>query len=238
MTHNDIWHGDNAELCRKFKPATIQCLITDPPFGVDNLSNMAVTKEGKEYARKIANDENPEVAKATFRKMWESMCPAMKPDSDLYVFTAHQVLEEWLVFTRELFAPAGYTRKAILVWEKDGPGMGDLQSWGMGCEFVLYYKRGSRDRTDTRRNNVLHSPQLRPTELIHPHEKPLPLLELLIKHSTSKGDWVVDPFAGSGSLVRAAQHLGRNSIGIEYDEKNWELAKRKLESGAGEGLGI
>jgi DNA modification methylase len=238
MTHNDIWHGDNSELCQKFKPGTIQSLITDPPFGVDNLSNMAVTKEGKDYARKIANDENPEVAKAVFTKMWKSMAPAMKPDSDIYIFTAHQVLEDWLVFTRELFAPEGYNRKAILVWEKDGPGMGDLQSWGMGCEFVLYYKRGSRERTDTRRNNVLHSPQLRPTELIHPHEKPLPLLELLIKHSTDKGDWVVDPFAGSGSLVRAAEHLGRNAIGIEYDEKNFDLALRKLKSGEGEGLGL
>jgi hypothetical protein len=164
VTHNDIWHGDNAELCQRFKPGTIQSLITDPPFGVDNLSNMAVTREGKDYARKIANDENPEVAKAVFTKMWHAMAPAMKENSDIYIFTAHQVLEDWLTFTRDLFSPMGYQRKAVLVWEKDGPGMGDLQSWGMGCEFVLYYKRGNRDRTDTRRNNVLHSPQLRPTD--------------------------------------------------------------------------
>lgn len=236
--HHDIWHGDNAELCKKFKPGTIQSLITDPPFGVDNQSNMAKTQEGKEYARKIANDESPEQAMKVFRDMWGSMAPAMKENSDIYVVTAHQVLEEWLTFTRELFGPQGYRRKAVLVWEKDGPGMGDLNSWGMGCEFILYYKRGNRERSDQRRNNVLHSPQLRPTELIHPHEKPLPLLELLIKHSTDPGDWVVDPFAGSGSLVRAAQRCGRSAIGIEYDETNWRLAKQKLESGQGEGLGL
>lgn len=228
---HQIWHGDSIELGLRFKPGRVQCMITDPPFGVDNQSNMAVTQQGKEYARKIANDESPEVAMRVFSSVMGSMLPAMAAESDIYVFTAHQVLEEWLTFTRELFAPHGYERKAILVWEKDGPGMGDLKSWGMGCEFILYYKRGGREATDKRRNNVLHVPQLRPNQLIHPHEKPPALLELLIKHSTNPGDFLVDPFGGSGSLVRAARNVGRNAVSIELDETNYTLAKRKLEEG-------
>lgn len=234
--HNIIWHGDSIELAKKLKPKTIQSIITDPPFGVDNQSNMAVTDEGKEYARKIANDESPEVAIEVFTKVMESLLPALKDEGDIYIFTAHQVLEEWLVFTSELLEPHGFTRKAILVWQKDGPGMGDLKSWGMGCEFILYYKRGSRAATAPRRNNVLAFSQLRPNQLIHPHEKPLPLLEALIEHSTSKGDWIVDPFAGSGSLVRASRSLGRNSIGMELDDKNYELASRKLNEATSAGF--
>lgn len=234
---HQIWHGDSADLAVRFHAKRmIQSVITDPPFGVDNLSNMAVTTEGKQYARKIANDESPEIAMATFTKVMQAVIPGMKDESDIYVFTAHQVLEEWLTFTRELFAPAGFVRKAILVWEKDGPGMGDLNSWGMGCEFVLYYKRGGREKSDQRRNNVLHVPQVRPGALIHPHEKPLPLLELLIKHSTNPGDFVVDPFGGSGSLVRAAERLGRSAVAIEYNEENYKLALNKLEAGDGAGL--
>lgn len=236
MVHQ-IWHGDSADLGARFHAKRgIQSIITDPPFGVDNQSNMAVTKEGKEHARKIANDESPEVAIATFRRVMEAMIPGMKDNSDIYIFTSHQVLQEWLVFTQELLVPHGFRRKAILVWEKDGPGMGDLETWGMGCEFVLYYKRGNRERSDKRRNNVLHVPQLRPSELIHPHEKPLPLLELLIKHSTDPGDLVVDPFGGSGSLVRAAQRTGRHGVGIEYDELNYQKALKKLTEGEGAGM--
>lgn len=235
--HHLIWHGDSSELGSRFhEKRQIQSVITDPPFGVDNQSNMAVTEAGKKYARKIANDESPEIAMATFTSVMGAIIPGMKDESDIYVFTSHQVLEEWLTFTRELFAPHGFTRKAVLVWEKDGPGMGDLQSWGMGCEFVLYYKRGNRAATDTRRNNVLHVPQLRPNQLIHPHEKPLPLLELLIKHSTNKGDLVVDPFGGSGSLVRAAQRTGRHGVAIEYDIDNYNLALNKLHEGEGAGF--
>lgn len=214
----------------------IQSVITDPPFGVDNLSNMAVTVEGKNYARKIANDESPEIAMKTFTNVMKVIIQGMKDESDIYVFTAHQVLEEWLTFTRSLFAPYGFERKAVLVWEKDGPGMGDLNSWGMGCEFILYYKRGSREKSDVRRNNVLHVPQLRPSDLIHPHEKPTPLLQLLIKHSTSPGDFLVDPFGGSGSLVRAAEQCGRSAVAIEYDEQNYKLAIKKLEQGEGGGF--
>lgn len=232
-----IWHGDSAELGSRFhQKRQIQSIITDPPFGVDNQSNMAVTEAGKKYARKIANDESPEVAIATFKRVMAAMLPGMKDESDIYVFTSHQVLEEWLVFTKQLFEPHGFTRKAILVWEKDGPGMGDLNSWGMGCEFILYYKRGGREASDTRRNNVLHVPQLRPGELIHPHEKPLALLELLIRHSTHKGDLVVDPFGGSGSLVRAAQRMGRHGVAIEYDLENYQLALNKLNTGEGGGF--
>ena len=228
MTYADIWLGDSSVLGKKFKPKTIKSLITDPPFGIDNQSNMAVTKEGKEYARKIANDSSPEEAKEIFSAAWRAIYPAMKDDSDIYVFTSYQVLEDWLTFTREIFEPLGYSRKAILVWQKDGPGMGDLSSWGMGCEFILYYKRGSWERNAQRRNNVLSVPQLRPKDLIHPHQKPQPLLELLLAHSTKEGDWVVDPFSGSGSLVKAARDMKRNAIGIELDEKNHELSMRLL----------
>lgn len=235
----DIWQGDSIELAKRFHAKRrIQSVITDPPFGVNNQSNMAVTKEGKEYARKIANDESPEIAMKVFTDVMTSVIPGMKDESDIYVFTSWQVLKEWLVFTDDLFAPHGFDRKAVLVWEKDGPGMGDLNSWGMGCEFVLYFKRGSRERSDQRRNNVLHFPQLRPNQLIHPHEKPLPLLEALIKHSTSEGDFLLDPFGGSGSLVRAAQRMKRSAIAIELDEKNAELALKKLHEGDGPGMDL
>lgn len=232
---HDIWHGDSRELCQKFKEGRVHCVITDPPFGVDNQSNMATTAEGKAYARKIANDESPEVAMRVFNEVMDVLLPKTAADADLYIFTAYQVLKEWLELSDQL-ARHGFIRKAVLVWEKDGPGMGDLSSWGQGHEFVIYLKKGRRERSDTRRSGVLHVPQLRPTQLIHPHEKPLPLLEMFIRHSTNRGDFLVDPFGGSGSLVRAAQRTGRNAVAIEYDEKNWELAKKKLDEGEGEGL--
>lgn len=236
-THQIIKHGDNTLWLPKLKDNSVKSLITDPPFGVNNQSGAARTPEGRAAARKIANDQNTIQAMHTFSAMWEQLAPKMKPESDLYVFTSWQVLEEWLTFTKALFRPLGYQRKAMLVWEKEGPGMGDLDTWGMCMEFCLYYKRGKWTLNGARRNSVLHTPQLRPADLIHPHEKPERLLEELIKHSTDPGDLVVDPFGGSGSLARAARNTDRSAFVIEYDEFNYKEAVKKFEQGD-EGLGL
>jgi adenine-specific DNA-methyltransferase len=152
----------------------------------------------------------------------------------MYVFTSYQVLSEWLVMTDDFLPDYGFTRKAVLVWEKDGPGMGDLECpWGMGSEFILFFQKGGREKSAKRRNNVLHFAQLRPNQLLHPHEKPGPLLESLIKASTHEGDFIVDPFGGSGSLARAARNCGRSAVAIEYDEENYLIAKNALDSQEG-----
>lgn len=232
---HQIWHGDSAEKCEIFqRKKNVACVITDPPFGVDNQSNMATTEHGKKYARKIANDESPEVAIQTFKAVMNTLLPGTKDDADCYVFTSYQVLSDWLVMTDEFMPTHGFQRKAVLVWEKDGPGMGDLECpWGMGSEFILFFQKGRRAKSSKRRNSVLHIPQLRPNELIHPHEKPGQLLEALIKASTVEGDLIVDPFGGSGSLVRAARNVNRSAVAIEYDELNYKLAKEALESREG-----
>lgn len=196
---------------------------------------MAVTESGKEYARKIANDSSPELAIKIFNSVMDELLPRTAENSDLYIFTAHQVLKEWLQVGDDL-QRHGFKRSALLVWEKDGPGMGDLEGWGMGHEIIIFLKKGRRASTDRRRSGVIHIPQVRPSDLIHPHEKPVQLLELFIKHSTDPGDFLVDPFGGSGSLVRAAERCGRSAVGIELDEKNYNLANDKLQSSEGAGM--
>lgn len=232
-----IWQGDSIEACLKFKPGRVKAVITDPPFGVDNQSNSAVTAHGKAHARKIANDETPEIAIATFKAVFNSLLPAMAVDSDIYVFTSYQVISEWLVMTDAYFKPHGYERDAVIVWEKDGPGQGDLENpFGMGLEFVLFFRRGRQDKRIKRRNAIIHLPQLRPEELIHPHEKPESLLEIFIKASSDRGDFLVDPFGGSGSLARACRNVDRSCVVIEYDEYNASEAQRKYDATAGAGM--
>ena len=53
----------------------------------------------------------------------------------------------------------------------------------------------------------------------HPCEKPIGMMEHIIKTSTREGHTVLDPFAGSGSTLRAAKNLGRKCIGSEIEEK-------------------
>lgn len=66
-------------------------------------------------------------------------------------------------------------------------------------------------------------------KLKHPTQKPVALLEYLIKTYTLEGETVLDFTMGSGSTGVAAKNLGRKFIGIERDEKYFEIAKERIE---------
>lgn len=63
---------------------------------------------------------------------------------------------------------------------------------------------------------------------IHPTQKPVNLLKRLIEIFTDEGDVIIDPVAGSGTTLRAASELNRNSYGFEIDKKFYKESKEKM----------
>jgi site-specific DNA-methyltransferase (adenine-specific) len=64
---------------------------------------------------------------------------------------------------------------------------------------------------------------------LHPTQKPIALLEYLVKTYSNEGDTILDFTMGSGSTGVACQNLNRNFIGIELDKEYFEIAKKRLE---------
>ena len=64
----------------------------------------------------------------------------------------------------------------------------------------------------------------------HPTQKPVALLEYLVKTYTNEGDTVLDNTMGSGTTGVACKNLNRNFIGIELDEKYFNIAKERIEA--------
>lgn len=69
----------------------------------------------------------------------------------------------------------------------------------------------------------------------HPTEKPVPLMAEIISDFTQVGDLICDPFCGSGSTGVAAVKLGRRFVGIEKDEKWFDLSCRRIEAALKQG---
>jgi len=67
------------------------------------------------------------------------------------------------------------------------------------------------------------------TNVVHPTQKPVALIEYLIKTYTNEGDTVLDNCMGSGTTGVACKNLNRDFIGIELDEKYFEIAKTRIE---------
>ena len=67
--------------------------------------------------------------------------------------------------------------------------------------------------------------------MIHPTQKPIELLEWLIKTYTNEGDLVLDFTMGSGTTGVACKHLNRKFIGIELDHGYYDIACKRIEEG-------
>lgn len=67
-------------------------------------------------------------------------------------------------------------------------------------------------------------------ERAHKQQSPVALLLRIILSSTMPGDWVLDPFAGTGTTLVVAEQVGRPSIGIEIDPKNVSLIQERLDA--------
>lgn len=77
--------------------------------------------------------------------------------------------------------------------------------------------------------NCLDWPRDNESEKIHPTQKPVELLKTLIEIFTDAGDVVIDPCAGSGSTLVAAERLGRKGFGFEIKKEFWTKANKWLE---------
>ncbi|MTV58947.1 site-specific DNA-methyltransferase, partial [Streptococcus pneumoniae] len=64
----------------------------------------------------------------------------------------------------------------------------------------------------------------------HPTQKPEYLLERIILASTKEGDYILDPFVGSGTTGVVAKRLGRRFIGIDAEKEYLKIARKRLEA--------
>ena len=62
----------------------------------------------------------------------------------------------------------------------------------------------------------------------HPTQKPVELLKRIIESSSNEGDWVLDPFNGSGTTVVVAKMLGRKYIGIDKEKEFLDLTVKRM----------
>lgn len=223
----EIWHGDSRVLADKIE-GPIHCICTDPPYGMAHMSGSAQTAAGKKYVREIANDGDLDAAILCFLEAMAPLVAKTADDADMYVFTRWNMIGDWIKVVNQL---EPFEVKNVLVWDKGTPGMGDIDAnWAFSWEAIIYAKKGRRPIPE-RRSSIITVERTPHQHMIHPTQKPVTLIEILLKMSTRKGDLVVDPFSGSGATAVAAMNLGRRAVGIELDEFYIEPSRLRLKQG-------
>ena len=202
--HVTLYHGDCLEVTEWL---AADVLVTDPPYGYSHSSAGGPRGWATWRNTQIQNDEDTQTRDTALR-LWGTR-PA-------------------LVFGSWKRQPPVATR-AVLVWNKGGhAGMGDLSvPWKPNHEQIYVLGQGF---TGPRTSGVLTGFHIVANETAgrtHPHEKPLSLMEHLL--AKSPAGVVADPFAGSGTTLRAALNQGRRVIGVELEERYCELIAKRLD---------
>lgn len=208
---DDFVLGDCLDVLKTLPPQSVRLLLTDPPYGMDFQSNRRVASA---KADKLAGDSDPDTALRLLADMLAAIDFAMQSECHLLIFTGWRHEHDF----RQIITAAGYDIAASLVWVKENHTSGDLGGFAPRHERILHARRG-RAIIQPRIDDVLIFP--REYRSSHPTEKPVGLLKELIGCTTLPGEFVADPFAGSGSTVLAARALKRRVLGIEKDEQWW-----------------
>jgi DNA modification methylase len=204
-------------------------VLTDPPYGIGYRSTLA--KKGRRK-KEISNDGTDEFDVFLLRAL-TAIKPVMKRGSVLYWFAGggggEPVLAKALLTISEHF-----TLLNILVWDKVDPGLGWRwrRSWEAIIEASVGKPRIWHGGTEAR--NVLRFPRAIPQSDEHPTPKPVPLLEELIRAASPTRGLILDPFAGSGPTLIAAERTGRTCYAVELEPRYCDITVARWEALTGD----
>ena len=215
-----LYQGDCLEVMGGIKDKSVDLIVTDPPYLMDYQSNR---RKKEDRFDKIKNDKGNYTL---IQDYLEECHRIMKDNTAIYCFCSWHNID----FFKNEFEKY-FKLKNILVWNKNNHGTGDLKgSYAPKHEFILFGHKGRTLLREKRIADVIDCPKISSNKLTHPTEKPQDLLEIFIKQSSDEGSIIFDGFMGTGSCGIAAKKLNRNFIGIELDEKYFNIAKDRLEN--------
>lgn len=204
------------------KGRRVQCILVDPPYGIGHTSNRRKNKNDTTTSKGILNDiDNMDLLENAVKDSYN----LLDNKSHVYWFTRWDKLDEHLPLLKKY-----YKLKNLLIWDKGNRGSGDLLgSYGGRHECIIYAMKGRRtlNKIDgvQRHDDILNYSKIAPSRLIHPHQKPIDLLDFLIQKSTDEGDTILDMFGGVGSTLGSAIKNNRSCIAIELDEDVYKNGK-------------
>ena len=207
-THkHELYHGDMTEVLSQLETGKYACCVTDPPYGigVDTFGGAAALKHNYSEVDYVELHEN----------LVSELTRICSPDAHVYCFCAL----EFVFQLRDMFEWNDWrVRRRPLIWYKGSQGHlteGSVYGFRASYECILVASRGDRQFTKLMSDVIRDFPS--PQSKVHAAEKPVSLYKELLSMSCDAGEYVIDPFAGSGPIFDAATELHLHATGVEMD---------------------
>ena len=227
----DLLHGDCLELMKDIPDGSVDMILTDPPYLQGYKTNRR--KDNRhEFSSEILND-TPQTGSLMIVKFLELSYQKLRNNSSILVFCNTNKID----FFKQEIEKAGFKIKNIIVWVKNNHTAGDLKaSFGHQYEFVILANKGRRFINGNRDNDVMFFDKVAGKEQLHQNQKPVDLLQYLVEKLSDSNNTILDPFMGSGSTGVACVNTGRKFIGMELEEKYFDIAKERIEQASTEAI--
>lgn len=226
---NRIYQLDVLEGLKLIPDESVDLVVCDPPYGINYSSNWSKDDNYRKKVKTVNGIANDNYDNLSFlEKVVKEIDRVLKHNSHLYWFTRWDKVEQHKPMLDKYFKV-----KNSLIWVKNNWSMGDLYGAYAGqYENILFAQKGRRLLNEIdgikRHPDVLHFDRVPPNKLLHSHQKPVDLLEFIIKKSSNEGEIVLVPFCGSGSECVAALSTNRKFISFEIEKEFIEIANERL----------
>ncbi len=203
--------------------ATIDLMVTDPPYNVDYASADGKTIQNDSMGKQQFVD----FLTAAFRNANE----VMRPGAAFYIWHASSSQMQF----EQAINEAGMDVRQQLIWVKNSLVLGRQDYQWMHEPCFYGWKDGAAHYfvDDRKQTTVIHEDKPTRSEL-HPTMKPIKLIERLVKNSSRQGENVLDLFGGSGTTLVTCEQINRKCYMMELDEKYCDVIINRWESLTGE----
>lgn len=245
-----LYHGDCLAILAQLPEQSVDLIFADPPYF---LSNGGVTcQSGRMVAvHKGQWDVSGGVeSNHAFNQSWLAACKrVLRPDGTIFVSGTRHIVYSVGFAMQQL----GFKMLNDIVWYKVTPPPNlSCRYFTHSTETILWAARDARSRHhfDYRTMKLENGgkqmqslwsirPPLKAEKRHgkHPTQKPLALLERIVRAASGENDLVLDPFCGSGTTGVACARLGRRYIGIDLERDYLAIAAARLGDLDGERLG-
>jgi site-specific DNA-methyltransferase (adenine-specific) len=217
-----LYHGSGVDFLQTFKGDSIDCIITDIPFGIDIFKSAALgaSSTGNQW------DDSPGPIKEFVRDLVGEIWRTLKDNTHCFIFCAwHQTfyIEQYVDMYQDFHCDI-----PPWIWHRESatPSRNPHLTPDRCYEYIVHIRKGSPTFPDRLGPDVISAGRIKNPQ--YPTEKPLDLLTHLIELSSFPGQLVVDPCHGSGGTLVAAILAGREARGSDIGELAHKTAKRRI----------
>ena len=223
MEYDYIERGDCLNLLKQLPDKTVDLVVTDPPYVIDNKGGGLYTQEDKQYVKQLEG-----IKDGFSTEVLDELCRVMK-NINIYLWCSQKQLFPLI----EYFVKGKKCNFNLITWHKTNPIPACGNKYLTDTEYCLFFReKGVKIYGEFSTKFTYYVTPLNQKDkklYNHPTIKPLDIIQNLVVNSSMEGDLVLDPFLGSGTTAVACVNTNRHYIGFELDHQYYDIACKRLD---------